>query len=192
MHFFTFDGVIRAVDDVSFFLEAGEGIGLVGESGCGKIVTTKSIMRLIPEPPGRTVDGQIIFDGLDLATLSTKQMTSIRGKRIPIVFQEPMSFLNPVYSIGDQISEMFYLHQGLSRRESWDRSAQMFKMVQIPAPGKRLYEYPRQPSVGMRQRVMIAVALDCRSEILIADEPTTALDVTIQAQIIDLFLYLLF
>ncbi len=189
-HFFTFEGVARAVDDVSFHLDSGEIIGLVGESGCGKSVTAQSIMRLIPEPPGKIIQGQILFDGEDLASLPDGRMMSIRGNRISMIFQEPMSSLNPVFTVGDQIAEMFHLHQRLSKRESWARAVQMLELVQIPAAEKRVHEYPHQLSGGMRQRVMIAMALACQPEILIADEPTTALDVTIQAQIIDLILEL--
>jgi len=189
-HFFTFEGVAQAVDDVSFFLEKGEVLGVVGESGCGKSVTAQSIMRLIPDPPGKIVHGQILFDGLDLVELTMDTMRGIRGKRISMIFQEPMTSLNPVYTIGNQISEMFTLHEGLSKRESLERSIDMLKRVQIPAPEKRVHEYPHQLSGGMRQRAMIAMALACNPEILIADEPTTALDVTVQAQILDLMLKL--
>jgi oligopeptide/dipeptide ABC transporter ATP-binding protein len=189
-HFFTFEGVARAVDDVSFTLEKGEILGVVGESGCGKSVTAQSVMRLIPEPPGRIVQGRILFDGQDLVKLSPEQMRTIRGQRIAMIFQEPMSSLNPVYTVGEQIAEMFMLHLKLSRRESLNRSIEMLRKVQIPAPEKRVRAYPHQLSGGMRQRAMIAMALACNPEILIADEPTTALDVTIQAQILDLMLQL--
>jgi len=189
-HFFTFEGVARAVDDVDFHLDKQEVLGVVGESGCGKSVTAQSIMRLIPDPPGKIVDGQILFDGLDLVELSMETMRGIRGKRISMIFQEPMTSLNPVYTIGNQISEMFTLHEGLSRKEGLERSIEMLQRVQIPAPEKRIHEYPHQLSGGMRQRAMIAMALACNPEILIADEPTTALDVTVQAQILDLMLQL--
>ncbi len=189
-YFHTFEGVARAVDDVSFSLERGEVVGLVGESGCGKSVTAQSIMRLIPIPPGRIVQGRILFDGIDILRLGIDRMRAIRGKRISMIFQEPMTSLNPVYTIGDQISEMFLLHEGLSKRESMDRSIEMLRRVQIPAAERRFHEYPHQLSGGMRQRAMIAMALACNPEILIADEPTTALDVTIQAQILDLMLQL--
>jgi len=188
--FYTFEGVAKAVDDVSFYLDRGEILGVVGESGCGKSVTAQSVMRLIPEPPGKIVNGNIIFDGIDIVGLPMEQMRSIRGNRIAMIFQEPMSSLNPVYTIGNQISEMFILHEKRSRHESWQRSIEMLKKVQIPAPEKRVHEYPHQLSGGMRQRAMIAMALACNPEILIADEPTTALDVTIQAQILDLMLQL--
>ncbi len=189
-YFFTFEGVARAVDDVSFDLAKGEILGVVGESGCGKSVTAQSVMRLIPEPPGRIVQGHIRFDGRDLVTLAPEQMRTIRGRRIAMIFQEPMSSLNPVYTVGDQIGEMFRRHLGLSRRESLARAVEMLRRVQIPAPEKRVQAFPHQLSGGMRQRAMIAMALACNPEILIADEPTTALDVTIQAQILDLMLQL--
>ncbi len=189
-YFYTFDGVARAVDDVSFHLSKGEVLGIVGESGCGKSVTAQTVMRLIPVPPGKIVQGQILFDGVDIVDLSMEQMRTIRGKRISMIFQEPMTSLNPVYTIGDQISEMFTLHENLSKKESWDRAIDMLQRVQIPAPEKRVHEYPHQLSGGMRQRAMIAMALSCNPEILIADEPTTALDVTIQAQILDLMVQL--
>ncbi len=189
-HFFTFEGVAKAVDDVSLHLCKGETLGLVGESGCGKTVTAQSIMRLIPDPPGKIVHGCILFDGLDLVHISMEKMRSIRGNRISMIFQEPMTSLNPVYKIGDQIGEMFTVHQGLNKRESWKRAVELLDRVQIPAPQKRVYDYPHQLSGGMRQRAMIAMALACHPEILLADEPTTALDVTIQAQIIDLMIQL--
>ncbi len=189
-HFFTFDGVARAVDDVSFQLDRSEVLGIVGESGCGKSVTAQSIMRLIPEPPGRIVGGKILFDGVDIATLPMDRVRGIRGNRIAMIFQEPMTSLNPVFTIGDQISEMFIQHQGLTRKDAWGRAVEMLKSVQIPAPERRAEAYPHQLSGGMRQRAMIAMALSCNPEILIADEPTTALDVTVQAQILDLMLAL--
>lgn len=189
-YFYTFEGVVKAVDDVSFQLCRGEILGIVGESGCGKSVTAQSVMRLIPDPPGKIVGGRILFDGKDLASLPMEKIRGIRGKRISMIFQEPMSSLNPVYTIGDQISEMFMLHEKLGRRESLDRSIEMLRKVQIPAPEKRVHDYPHQLSGGMRQRAMIAMALSCNPEVLIADEPTTALDVTVQAQILDLILQL--
>jgi peptide/nickel transport system ATP-binding protein/oligopeptide transport system ATP-binding protein len=189
-YFYTFEGVAKAVDDVSFYLKGRETLGLVGESGCGKSVTALSIMRLVPEPPGRIVHGRVYFDGKNLLKLPMSDMRRIRGNRISMIFQEPMTSLNPVFTIGDQISEMFMLHQKLSKRESWDRAIEMLKLVQIPAPERRVHEYPHQLSGGMRQRAMIAMALSCDPEILIADEPTTALDVTIQAQVIDLMMKL--
>lgn len=189
-YFYTFEGVAKAVDGVSFQLGRGEILGIVGESGCGKSVTAQSVMRLIPDPPGKIVGGRILFDTEDLASLSLEKIRGIRGKRISMIFQEPMSSLNPVYTIGDQISEMFMLHEKLGRRESLDRSIEMLQKVQIPAPEKRIHDYPHQLSGGMRQRAMIAMALSCNPEVLIADEPTTALDVTVQAQILDLILQL--
>lgn len=189
-YFFTFEGVAKAVDNIFIHLDKGETLGLVGESGCGKSVTALSIMRLIPEPPGRIVSGKILFDDVKLLDLTMKQMRKIRGNRISMIFQEPMTSLNPVFTIGDQISEMFVLHEKLSKRESWEKSIEMLRKVQIPAAEKRVHEYPHQLSGGMRQRAMIAMALSCNPEILIADEPTTALDVTIQAQIIDLMMHL--
>ena len=185
-YFFTFEGVARAVDDVSFDLAKGEILGVVGESGCGKSVTAQSVMRLIPEPPGRIVQGHIRFDGQDLVSLTPEKMRTIRGRRIAMIFQEPMSSLNPVYTVGEQIAEMFMQHLHLSRRDSLQRAVEMLRKVQIPAPEKRVQAFPHQLSGGMRQRAMIAMALACNPEILIADEPTTALDVTIQAQILDL------
>ncbi len=189
-YFYVFEGIARAVDDVSLHLNRREVLGIVGESGCGKSVTAQSIMRLIPDPPGKIVGGSILFDGQDLVRLSMKAMRSIRGKRIAMIFQEPMSSLNPVYTIGDQIAEMFTLHEGLSKKDALDRAVDMLRKVQIPAPEKRIHEYPHQLSGGMRQRAMIAMALSCNPEVLIADEPTTALDVTVQAQILDLMLQL--
>ncbi|HUV58609.1 MAG TPA: ABC transporter ATP-binding protein [Desulfatiglandales bacterium] len=189
-YFYTFEGIAKAVDDVSFYLKKGETLGLVGESGCGKSVTAQSIMRLIPEPPGKIVHGRIDFDGVNLPDLTMKQMRDIRGKRISMIFQEPMTSLNPVFTIGNQISEMFVLHEKHSKREGWQRAVEMLSKVQIPAPEKRVHEYPHQLSGGMRQRAMIAMALSCNPEILIADEPSTALDVTIQAQILDLMMQL--
>ena len=189
-YFYTFEGTAKAVDDVSFYLNKGETLGLVGESGCGKSVTALSLMRLIPEPPGRIVHGKINFDGINLSYLSMSELRKIRGNRISMIFQEPMTSLNPVYTIGNQITEMFTLHEKLSKKKSWERAVEMLRMVQIPAPEKRVHEYPHQLSGGMRQRAMIAMALSCNPEILIADEPTTALDVTIQAQILDLMMQL--
>ena len=189
-YFFTVDGIAKAVDDVSINLYEGEILGLVGESGCGKSVTAMSIIRLIKDPPGKTVAGQIIFDGQDLLQISTKEIKAVRGKQIAMIFQEPMTSLNPVYKIGDQIAEMLMLHEKLNKRDSWDRAVEMLRKVQIPSPEKRVHDYPHQLSGGMRQRAMIAMALSCNPKILIADEPTTALDVTVQAQIMDLMLEL--
>jgi len=184
--FFVRNQVARAVNDVSLTIAPGETLGLVGESGCGKSVTAHSIIRLIPDPPGRIEDGKIIFDGQDLLTLSEKQMRKIRGNRISMIFQEPMTSLNPVYTVGDQVGEVLRLHQRLSARETRERVLATFEKVGIPAPAKRLDDFPHQMSGGMRQRVMIAMALACNPRLMIADEPTTALDVTIQAQILEL------
>jgi peptide/nickel transport system ATP-binding protein len=184
-HFRTPDGVNRAVDGLSFHVNAGETIAIVGESGCGKSVTSMSILRLIPEPPGK-IAGEVIFQGKDLLKLSDREMRAIRGNDVSMIFQEPMTSLNPVLTVGRQIGETLRLHQGLSKQEAEQRSIEMLKLVGIPAPERRVREYPHQLSGGMRQRVMIAMALACNPKLLIADEPTTALDVTIQAQILDL------
>ena len=189
-YFRTSHGEVKAVDGIDLSLSQGKTLGLIGESGCEKTVTSLSIMRLIKEPPGKIAHGQIEFDGINLLQLSEKQMKLIRGNRISMIFQEPMTSLNPVYTIGNQIAEMFMTHQHLGRKESWERVVEILRKVQIPAPEKRAREYPHQLSGGMRQRAMIAMALSCNPEILIADEPTTALDVTIQAQILDLILHL--
>ncbi len=185
-HFFTRKGVVKAVDGVDLSLHEGDTLGLVGESGCGKSMTALSIMRLVPEPMGRIVEGVINFDGVDLAKATESQMQRIRGNRISMVFQEPMTSLNPVFKVGTQIAEAIRLHQGLREAEAWKRSIDMLRIVGIPSPESRVNEYPHQMSGGMRQRVMIAMALSCHPKLMIADEPTTALDVTIQAQILDL------
>ncbi len=185
-HFHTDEGVVRAVNDVSLFMNAEETLGLVGESGSGKSVTSLSIMRLIPNPPGRIAGGQILFRGQDLVAQSSQTMRKIRGNDMAMIFQEPMTSLNPVYMVGDQIAEAVVLHQKLGHREAWARAVEMLRLVGIPAPERRAREYPHQMSGGMRQRVMIAMALSCNPALLIADEPTTALDVTIQAQILEL------
>ncbi len=184
-YFFTDDGVVKAVDDVSFSIPKGKTLGVVGESGCGKSVTSLSIMRLI-SPPGRVVAGQILFEGVDLRGLPEPEMRKIRGNKISMIFQEPMTSLNPVFTIGNQIMEAIILHQQVSKAEARDRAIQMLEKVKIPSASLRIDEYPHQMSGGMRQRVMIAMALACNPSLLIADEPTTALDVTIQAQILDL------
>jgi peptide/nickel transport system ATP-binding protein/oligopeptide transport system ATP-binding protein len=189
-YFYTLEGTARAVEDVSFFLDEGETLGLVGESGCGKSVTALSVMRIIKNPPGKIVNGQILFEGTDLLKLSGPKMRAIRGARISMIFQEPMTSLNPVYTIGHQITEMFMIHKKLGREESRQRAVETLRQVQMPSPRKRANEYPHQLSGGMRQRAMIAMAMACNPKILIADEPTTALDVTIQAQILDLMLKL--
>jgi oligopeptide/dipeptide ABC transporter ATP-binding protein len=189
-HFFTRDGVVRAVDGVSLVLHRGETLGVVGESGCGKSITALSILRLIQSPPGRFVSGAIRFEGRDLLALPPAEMRRIRGNDISMIFQEPMTSLNPVLTIGRQIAETLALHQGLGKRAALDRAAEMLELVRIPEARRRLGEYPHQLSGGQRQRVMIALALACNPKILIADEPTTALDVTIQAQILQLMLEL--
>jgi len=185
-HFFTEDGVSKAVDGVDFSLNKGETLGLVGESGCGKSITSLSILRLIASPPGKIVGGEILFKGQNLVTKSESEMRAIRGNEISMIFQEPMTSLNPVYTVGEQIAEVLRLHQNMGRKEAWDKAVDMLRLVGIPSPEKRATQEPHELSGGMRQRVMIAMALACRPEILIADEPTTALDVTIQAQILEL------
>jgi len=185
-HFKTDDGWLHAVDGVDLSVDAGETLGVVGESGCGKSVTAMSVMRLIAMPPGRFAGGQILWQGRDLITLPDEEMRRIRMKEIAIVFQEPMTSLNPVYTIGQQIGEALRLHQGLNRREATERAIEMLKRVHIPTPERRVHDYPHQFSGGMRQRAVLAMALSCSPRLLIADEPTTALDVTIQAQILDL------
>jgi peptide/nickel transport system ATP-binding protein len=185
-YFFTDEGVVRAVDGVDLYINQGETLGVVGESGCGKSVTALSIMRLIPQPPGKIVEGQILYNGLDLVTIPANKLRKIRGKEISMVFQEPMTSLNPVFTCGEQIAEALRLHEGLGRRDAMDKTVEMMKLVHIANAERRVKEYPHQLSGGMRQRVMIAMALSCSPNLLIADEPTTALDVTIQAQILEL------
>ncbi len=185
-HFFVRGQVAKAVNDVSLTIKAGQTLGLVGESGCGKSVTAHSIIQLIPDPPGKIVGGQINFNGRDLLSYSERQMRKIRGNQISMIFQEPMTSLNPVFSVGDQVGEVIRLHKKISAKETRNRVVDMFHRVGIPAAEQRLDEYPHQMSGGMRQRVMIAMALACNPKMMIADEPTTALDVTIQAQILDL------
>jgi oligopeptide transport system ATP-binding protein len=185
-HFYTQDGVVKAVDGVSFHVDKGETLGIVGESGSGKSVTSLSVMRLIPNPPGKIVGGQIMFDGDDLLKYSEEEMRRIRGKDIAMIFQDPMTSLNPVLTIGRQITESLELHMKMTGKEARNRAVELLAMVGIPSPEKRLDDYPHQFSGGMRQRVMIAMALSCNPQLLIADEPTTALDVTIQAQILEL------
>jgi oligopeptide/dipeptide ABC transporter ATP-binding protein len=184
-HFFTADGVVRAVDGVDFEIRRGQTMGLVGESGSGKSVTSLSIMRLI-SPPGRIVEGEIVLDGADLAHVDEDEMYNVRGNRISMIFQEPMTSLNPVFTVGDQISEAVLVHQKVSKEQARKRAVEMLGLVGIPQPAARYKAYPHEMSGGMRQRVMIAMALACSPEMLIADEPTTALDVTIQAQILEL------
>jgi peptide/nickel transport system ATP-binding protein len=184
-HFRTQDGIVRAVDGVSFAIDEGETVAIVGESGCGKSVTANSILRLVPEPPGK-VAGAVRFQGRDLLKLPDRSMRAIRGNDISMIFQEPMTSLNPVLTVGRQIAETVELHQKLGRKAAQKRAEEMLSLVGIPEPARRAKEYPHQLSGGMRQRVMIAIALSCNPKLLIADEPTTALDVTIQAQILDL------
>jgi peptide/nickel transport system ATP-binding protein len=189
-YFFTRSGVVKAVDDVSFYLNKSETLGIVGESGCGKSITALSITRLIPDPPGKIVSGSITLDGRSLLDLSEAEMRKVRGNEISMIFQEPMTSLNPVLTIGQQIGETLVLHQGMTKQQALARSIEMLEMVRIPEPAQRVREYPHQLSGGMRQRAMIAMALSCNPKVLIADEPTTALDVTIQAQILDLIVSL--
>ena len=185
-HFKTDDGWLHAVDGVDMSIDAGETLCVVGESGCGKSVTAKTVMKLIDMPPGKIVAGQVLWRGRDLVPLGSEAMRKIRAKEIAIIFQEPMTSLNPVYTIGEQVAESVRLHEGLSRKEAMNRAVEMLQLVRIPNPERRVRDYPHQFSGGMRQRVMIAIALACNPKLLIADEPTTALDVTIQAQILDL------
>jgi peptide/nickel transport system ATP-binding protein len=185
-HFKTDDGWLHAVDGVDIAIDRGETVGVVGESGCGKSVTAMSVLKLVPMPPGRIVDGQILWQGRDIVPMNDDAMRAIRMKEIAIVFQEPMTSLNPVYTVGEQIAEGLVLHEGLSKKDALSRAVEMLKLVHIPTPERRVNDYPHQFSGGMRQRVMIAMALACKPKLLIADEPTTALDVTIQAQILDL------
>ena len=185
-HFFTQDGVVKAVDGVSYSIEEGEVLGVVGESGCGKSVHALSIMRLVANPPGRIIGGEILFEGEDLLKLDDSEMRHIRGNRIAMVFQEPMTSLNPVLTIGRQITETLELHQNMGKQQAKERASELLQTVGIPDAERRLGDYPHQFSGGMRQRVMIAMALSCTPKLIIADEPTTALDVTIQAQILEL------
>src|SRR5690349_18779461 len=185
-HFFTRDGVVRAVDGVSFSVAPGETLAVVGESGCGKSVTSLSILRLIASPPGRIVSGRVLFEGRDLLTLSEDEMRAVRGDRISMIFQEPMTSLNPALTVGRQIAESLVLHRHLSEQDAMGKAVQMLRKVHMPEAERRLRQYPHELSGGMRQRVMIAMALACGPKRLIADEPTTALDVTIQAQILEL------
>ncbi|HLN64714.1 MAG TPA: ABC transporter ATP-binding protein [Symbiobacteriaceae bacterium] len=185
-YFYTEDGVVPAVDGVNLYIKRGETLGVVGESGCGKSVTSLSIMQLVSKPSGKIVEGEILFEGEDLVKKSEAEMRKIRGNDISMIFQEPMTSLNPVYTIGDQIAEAIMLHQGLNHKDAIDKAIEMLRLVGIPLPERRVKEYPHQLSGGMRQRVMIAMALSCNPKLLVADEPTTALDVTIQAQILEL------
>ena len=186
VRFHTRNGTSTVINRLNLSLNRGETLGVVGESGCGKSITALSIMRLISCPPGEIGTGTIFFENRDLLKLDDKEMRKVRGNKISMIFQEPMTSLNPVFSVGEQISEVYRLHQGIGRKEAWNRSVEMLKAVGIPSPEKRVREFPHQLSGGMRQRIMIAMALACRPSLLIADEPTTALDVTVQAQIFDL------
>ena len=185
-HFKTDDGWLHAVDGVDLTIDRGETVSVVGESGCGKTVTAMTVLKLLPMPPGRIVAGEVLWQGKDLVGASVEEMRRVRAKEIAIVFQEPMTSLNPVYTVGEQIAETLRLHEGLSRKGAMDRAVEMLKLVHIPEAERRIRQYPHELSGGMRQRVMIAMALACNPKLLIADEPTTALDVTIQAQILDL------
>lgn len=185
-HFFTQDGVVKAVDGISYKVEEGEILGIVGESGCGKSVSALSIMRLVADPPGKIIAGRVIFEGENLLEVDNKEMRNIRGNKISMVFQEPMTSLNPVLTIGRQLTETLELHQHMNKRQAEERAAELLRTVGIPDSARRLKDYPHQFSGGMRQRVMIAIALSCNPRLIIADEPTTALDVTIQAQILEL------
>ena len=185
-YFYTDEGVVKSVDDVSFDVEKGKTLGIVGESGCGKSITSLSIMQLVETPPGKIVGGEIIYQGENLLEKNKDQMRKIRGGEIAMIFQEPMTSLNPVFTVGKQIMEALRLHTDLDKEKAKERAIEMLKLVKIPLPEKRFNEYPHQLSGGMRQRVMIAMALSCNPKLLICDEPTTALDVTIQAQILDL------
>jgi len=186
MHFHTRDGVVKAVDGVSYTLDSGETLGVVGESGSGKSVHALTMMGLVPMPPGHIEGGDVIFKGRSLVSMSDEEMRKIRGNEIAMIFQDPMTSLNPVYRIGRQLAEPLMVHKGLSKKEAWGRAVELLRLVGIPHPESRVRDYPHQFSGGMRQRVMIAMALACDPDILIADEPTTALDVTIQAQILEL------
>ena len=185
-YFFTASGIVKAVDGVSYSVRNGETLGVVGESGCGKSVTALSVLQLVADPPGRIVGGRVRFEGRNLLDLDQRQMEEIRGNEISMIFQEPMTSLNPLFTVGHQIAEAISVHQGVSKRDAMDKAIEMLRRVSIPQPEQRAHAYPHQMSGGMRQRVMIAMALSCNPKVLIADEPTTALDVTIQAQILDL------
>jgi oligopeptide/dipeptide ABC transporter ATP-binding protein len=185
-YFFSEEGVVRAVDGVDLHVDRGETLGVIGESGCGKSVTALSIMRLVPQPPGRIVEGEILYEGRDIVTMPNRELRRIRGKEMSMVFQDPMTSLNPVFTCGDQIAEALMLHEGLDRKVALERAIDMLDRVRIADARRRAAEYPHQLSGGMRQRVMMAMMLSCNPKLLVADEPTTALDVTIQAQILEL------
>ena len=184
--FYVTDGIIKAVDGVSFDVNKGEVLGLVGESGCGKSVTSRSIMRLVPDPPGKIVGGKVFFEGVDLLCITEEEMRKYRGSKIAMSFQDPMTYLNPVFKVGDQISEALMIHQGIEKKDALDKSIELMEMVQIQDPSQRAQDYPHQLSGGMRQRILLAMGISCNPQLLIADEPTTALDVIVQAEVLDL------
>lgn len=185
-YFYTTDGVVKAVDGINLTVKRGSILGIVGESGCGKSMTAMSILNLVPQPPGRIVSGEILYEGKDILKLKEPEMRAIRGAKISMIFQEPMTALNPVFTVGEQIAEALRVHKGMNRREAMDKAAELLNLVNIPSARDRIKDYPHQLSGGMRQRVMIAMAISCSPSIVIADEPTTALDVTVQAQVLDL------
>ncbi len=190
-YFYTSDGVVKAVDGINLSLKRGRLLGIVGESGCGKSMTAMSILNLVPQPPGKIVSGEILYEGKDILKLKESEMRTIRGAKISMIFQEPMTALNPVFTVGEQIAEALRVHKGMSRREAMDKAAELLSLVNIPSARDRIKDYPHQLSGGMRQRVMIAMAISCSPSIVIADEPTTALDVTVQAQVLDLLMQLM-
>lgn len=185
-YFYTTDGVVKAVDGINLSVKRGSILGIVGESGCGKSMTAMSILNLVPQPPGKIVSGEILYEGRDILKLKEPEMRAIRGAKISMIFQEPMTALNPVFTVGEQIAEALRVHKGMNRREAMDKAAELLSLVNIPSARDRIKDYPHQLSGGMRQRVMIAMAISCSPSIVIADEPTTALDVTVQAQVLDL------
>lgn len=185
-YFYTTDGVVKAVDGINLSVKRGSILGIVGESGCGKSMTAMSILNLVPQPPGKIVSGEILYEGRDILKLKESEMRAIRGAKISMIFQEPMTALNPVFTVGEQIAEALRVHKGMNRREAMDKAAELLSLVNIPSARDRIKDYPHQLSGGMRQRVMIAMAISCSPSIVIADEPTTALDVTVQAQVLDL------
>lgn len=185
-YFYTPDGIVKAVDGINLSVKRGSILGIVGESGCGKSMTAMSILNLVPQPPGKIVSGEILYEGRDILKLKESEMRAIRGAKISMIFQEPMTALNPVFTVGEQIAEALRVHKGMNRREAMDKAAELLSLVNIPSARDRIKDYPHQLSGGMRQRVMIAMAISCSPSIVIADEPTTALDVTVQAQVLDL------
>ncbi len=185
-YFYTADGVVKAVDGINLSVKRGSLLGIVGESGCGKSMTAMSILNLVPQPPGKIVSGEILYEGKDILKLKESEMRTVRGAKIAMIFQEPMTALNPVFTVGEQIAEALRVHKGMNRREAMDKAAELLSLVNMPSARDRVRDYPHQLSGGMRQRVMIAMAISCSPSIVIADEPTTALDVTVQAQVLDL------